>query len=251
VKILVCPGQGSQQSEVSDTAIVQPLIVSESLASYAHSELLPTMVAGHSVGMLPAFAIAGCYSFETAISLARTRGKLFHDVAALTDSGMSAVIGKNVLPIFESLDTPLDVAVVNSDSQIVVAGSKKALADLALNVPRGLRVTPLKVSGAFHTEAMWPVVEPFAEVLSTLEFADPKIPVLSDLTGELITGGVAEHLIAQITNPVRWDLVTSQLGKLACEPDDSDLEIVELAPSGTLTALLKRALPKVHITALP
>jgi len=249
---LVHLGTKAEAEEISDTAIAQPLIVAASLLSYRLSITAPvTVIAGHSVGLITAFALAESFDDQTAIRLATIRGQLFRDVTVQSDSGMSAVIGKNVLPIFESLNLPLDIAVVNSESQIVVAGSQKALAELSLAVPRGLRVTPLKVSGAFHTEAMRPVLEPLAGVLNNTEIESPMIPVISDLTGEIITGEVADHLLAQITNPVRWDLVTNQLGKFACEPDVTDAEIVELAPSGTMTALLKRALPKVQITALP
>ena len=256
--VIVCPGQGSQRflagalpfpipdsANIDDTANAQPLIVAAALSSYCQSGISPTMVAGHSVGMLAAFAIAGCYSFETAIELAKLRGQIFHDVAASSNRGMSALIGKNVAQVFGELDSALEVAVVNSDSQIVVAGSVSELQKLADNVPRGIRVTQLPVSGAFHTPAMLPAVAAFSEVLQDVEIAQPTIPVISDLTGQIIHDGVKEHLITQITNPVRWDLVTQTIAASGTD------NIVELAPSSTLTALLKRALPQVPITPLP
>lgn len=246
MKVVVCPGQGSQKSDTSDTAIVQPLIVSESLVSFAQSELGATMVAGHSVGMVTAFAIAGCYSFETAIELAKVRGQIFHDVAKSSHSGMSALIGKNVVQVFSELDSPLEVAVVNSDSQIVVAGLNSELDKLSESAPRGIRATSLRVSGAFHTSAMLPAVAAFSEVLQDVEITQPTIPVISDLTGEIIHDGVKEHLLAQITNPVRWDLVTSKIQKLLTNSDEIH-EIIELAPSGTLSALLKRNLQLEHV----
>ena len=264
---VVCPGQGSQRflsgalpfpipdgADIDDTAIAQPLIVAASLSSFctwfpsrgtadAESQK-PHLVAGHSVGMLAAFAIAGSYSFETAIELAKVRGQIFHDVAASSHSGMSALIGKNVAQVFSELDTVLEVAVVNSDSQIVVAGPVSELHELAGNVPRGIRVTQLPVSGAFHTSAMLPAVAAFSEVLQDVEIAQPTIPVISDLTGQIIHDGVKEHLLTQITNPVRWDLVTQTIAASGAD------QIVELAPSGTLTPLLKRAIPGVNVTQI-
>ena len=271
VLAVVCPGQGSQRNlagafpypvpdgvDIDATEIAQPLIVSASLTSFCaqRSEvaesLRPKLVAGHSVGMLAAFAIAGAYSFETARELAEIRGRLFRDSATPRSSaqndgggGMSAVIGRDALRVFSELNSPLEVAVVNSDTQIVVAGPLAELDKLKDNAPRGLRISPLPVSGAFHTEAMRPAVDPFAQALASKDIGDPKIPVISDLTGEIITTGVIEHLLKQITNPVRWDLVTEQLK--AHNPS----QVIELAPSGTLTALLKRAgLPAIPVEQL-
>jgi [acyl-carrier-protein] S-malonyltransferase len=256
---VVCPGQGSQRflsgalpfpipdgANIDDTANAQPLIVAAALSSYCQSGIVPTMVAGHSVGMLAAFAIAGCYSFETAIELAKVRGRIFHDVAASSNSGMSALIGKNVTQMFRELDSVLEVAVVNSDSQIVVAGLVSELDKLSESVPRGIRVTRLPVSGAFHTSAMLPAVAAFGEVLNEVKIVDPSIPVISDLTGEILRDGIKEHLLTQITNSVHWDLVTAQLRKHLANSDESD-EIVELAPSGTLSALLKHNLQLEHV----
>lgn len=249
--MVVCPGQGSQRSDITDTAVVQPLIVSTSLRSYRGGA---DLVAGHSVGMLTAFAIAGAFDFESAIQLATIRGRLFSEVTSPPHppGGMSALIGKNVLAQFEALHSGLQVAVVNSDSQIVVAGPLAALANLAAIVPRGVRVNQLAVSGAFHTEAMQGAVAGLAEALTKTKIKDPTIPVISDLTGELFTGGehgcgaasdIVSHLIAQITNPVRWDLVSVQIKSQISSGD----EIFEAAPSGTLSGLLKRELDSEHV----
>jgi len=288
---LVRLGTEADAATIANTAIAQPLIVATELLSYRLAEQSPhrwwsvgnrpnrdasstllnrrcepgeplPMVAGHSVGMLAAYAIAGAYDDETAIKLAAARGRVFQQVASSLEMGMSAVIGKGVLQRFSESEwgkaSGLDVAVVNSDSQIVVAGHELQLAEFASSAPAGTRVTPLAVSGAFHTKAMQPAVKPFATMLQQLDIRDPQIQVINDLTGQPFTGGkfgfgsadnIVQHLSAQITNPVRWDLVMNTLRNVlgyltdAASPLLGRLDIVELAPSGTLTALLKRSLP--------
>jgi len=258
-------GTGADANAIQQTAVAQPLIVATSLLSYQFSadwpQLLhgPVIVAGHSVGMLTAFAIAGVYDAAAAVRLAAIRGRIFAKVTEQTDTCMAALIGRNVRDKFATETwgqaSSLNLAVVNSDSQVVVGGETAKLVALANSLPTGIRLVPLAVSGAFHTTAMQSAVEPFKAVLQKTEIQDPKLPVINDLTGELFKGGkfgygtandIVQHLTAQITNPVRWDKVQQQLANCLTETD----QITELAPAGTLTPLLKRSLPKILLTPL-
>lgn len=253
----------ANSAAISRTDIAQPLIVATSLLTWKLSRITPQqigIVAGHSVGAITAGAISGMYDAETAIRLAATRGKLFSEIAQQTSTGMSALIGKDVLTQFHNhpLASQLEVAVINSDSQIVVAGSRKALNSLSANPPQHIRVTRLPVSAAFHTETMQPAVAQFAAALENAVISDPIRQLISDLTGKQFTGGehgygsrdsIVAYLISQITNPVRWDLVTKTLAQAAAESENQG-QTMELAPAGTLTALLKRAIPAQRAVAL-
>jgi len=165
---------------------------------------------------------------------------------------MAALIGRGVQAEFENSgwgqQSGLSVAVINSAEQIVVAGPKAKLSALNQTIPRGIRIVPMAVTGAFHTEFMRSAQEKFANIVPQYEIRDPDKMVISDLTGLPFTGGkhgfgsaadIVQHLITQVTTTVRWDLVTGQLADLANV--GAITEIVELAPAGTLSALLRRA----------
>jgi [acyl-carrier-protein] S-malonyltransferase len=257
-------GTTASAETINNTAVAQPLIVATSLLSWKLSETLNEqigIVAGHSVGAITAYALAGAYDAETAVRLAAARGSWFREATETqTPSGMSALLGPNAWQQFQentwANQAGIKIAVVNSESQIVVAGPLTALKELPNQVPARSRVIPLPVSGAFHTSSMLPAVAKLAQLLETVAISDPKKPVISDLTGQTASGGqygngtaadAIGHLTTQITQPVRWDLVTQTLTHLL--PDAVASEQVELAPAGTLTALLKRTLPSITTNA--
>jgi len=162
-------GTTASTEEITDTAIAQPLIVAATLL--AHEELtkrgLPTgkdtVVAGHSVGEIAAYAIAGVISPDDAVALAATRGAEMAKACADEPTGMSAVLGGDeaeVLARLEQLD--LVPANRNAAGQIVAAGRLSALDKLAEDPPAKARVRALGVAGAFHTEFMASALDGYA-----------------------------------------------------------------------------------------
>ena len=119
--------------------------------------------AGHSVGEITAAAAAGVLSAEQAMVFVRERGRAMAQAAALTPTGMSAVLGGDadeVVAAANALD--LTAANINGAGQIVVAGTLEALAAFADAPPEKARVRPLQVTGAFHTDYMAPAVDVLA-----------------------------------------------------------------------------------------
>ena len=156
---------------------------------------------------------------------------------------MAAVLGGDedaVLARLTELD--LEPANRNGSGQIVAAGRQDAIDQLAAAPPEGARVRPLSVAGAFHTRFMAPAEKALggwvAEHRDELAPADPRHVLLSDADGGVVTDGgdMLDRLVAQVTRSVRWD---------ACMATMSDRGVtaaVELAPGGTLTGMVKRAL---------
>lgn len=246
-------GTQADADAIRDTAVAQPLLVAAGLLSAeALSDALaankPGAVAGHSVGEITAAAYTGVLSDEAALRLVRARGLAMADAAAVTETGMAALLGGDpevTIPHLEKLG--LTPANVNGSGQIVAAGTAEQIAALTEDKPEGVRrVVPLKVAGAFHTHHMAPAVAKLEEAAKALAPADPKLTYVSNRDGQAVASGsdVVSRLVGQVANPVRWDLCMETFKDLGATA------MVELCPGGTLTGLAKRALPGVRTVAL-
>ncbi|MGW4705601.1 ACP S-malonyltransferase [Streptomyces sp. NPDC004285] len=246
---LVHYGTKADADEIRDTAVAQPLLVAAGLLSAAAlGEVTPGVVAGHSVGEFTAAAFAGVLDDEAALRLVRTRGLAMADAAAITATGMSALLGGDpevTVPHLEKLG--LTAANVNGAGQIVAAGTLEQLAALEADKPEGVRrVVALKVAGAFHTHHMAPAVAKLEEAAKRLSPAAPVTRYVSNKDGQVVTDGaeVVARLVGQVANPVRWDLCMETFQTLGATA------LIEVCPGGTLTGLAKRALPGVATVAL-
>jgi len=238
-------GTFADAEEIKDTANAQPLIVAAGLlgARALGATNKYAFVAGHSVGEITAAALAGVISELDAIKLVRARGIEMAKAAAVTPAGMAAVLGGDREVVLRAIaDLGLVAANDNGAGQIVAAGDLDALAQLA---PEGARVRALAVAGAFHTSYMQSAVEPLRALAATLEVNDPKCAVISNKDGAIIRDGreVLDRIVAQISNPVRWDLCMAALS-------ENVSGALEVPPAGTLVGLLKRAVPIVETFAV-
>ncbi|MEV4947442.1 ACP S-malonyltransferase [Streptomyces sp. NPDC053755] len=242
-------GTKADADEIRDTAVAQPLLVAAGLLSAAAlGDAAPGAVAGHSVGEFTAAAFAGVLDDTAALRLVRTRGLAMAEAAAITRTGMSALLGGDpevTVPHLEKLG--LTPANVNGAGQIVAAGTLEQLAALAEDKPEGVRrVVPLQVAGAFHTHHMAPAVEKLEAAARELTVAGPSVRYVSNKDGRVVTEGaeVIARLVGQVANPVRWDLCMETFQALGATA------LIEVCPGGTLTGLAKRALPGVRTVAL-
>jgi len=245
---LVRLGTTGSAEEIRDTAVAQPLLVAFALAIAGElQEPAPSVVAGHSVGEYAAAAIAGAITAETALVLARERGRLMAAASSAERTGMSAVLGGDADAVAKALaDRGLVAANVNTAGQVVAAGLLDALGDLAAAPPDGARVRPLDVAGAFHTTYMGSAHDGLAAVAASVPRKDPRITLLGNGDGAVVSSGddVVRRLVQQVTSPVRWDLCMHSLADLGVTM------LVELPPAGTLVGLARRALPGVETLAV-
>ena len=244
-------GTTATAEEITDTAVTQPLVVATTLL--AHEELarrgLPaeTVVAGHSVGEIAAYAIAGVISADDAVRLAAVRGSEMAKACALEPTGMSAVLGGDedeVLARLEALE--LIPANRNAAGQIVAAGAITALEKLAEDPPAKARVRQLATAGAFHTHYMGSALDGYAAAAAEVSAAEPTTTLLSNVDGRPVASAAdaMDKLVAQLTRPVRWDLCMRTIGELGTTA------IVEFPPAGTLTGIAKRELRGVATHAV-
>lgn len=253
---LVHYGTEAEEEEIRDTAVAQPLLVAAGLVSaralFADSphrvQDVVGAAAGHSVGEITAAAATGVLNDEAAMVLVRRRGLAMAEAAGRAETGMAAILGGEQETVVAHLDKlGLTPANVNGAGQIVAAGTAEQLAALAEDKPEGVRrVVPLKVAGAFHTDHMAPAVATLESLVAGVPIADPGTAYVSNRDGEVVASGaeVIQRMVAQVSNPVRWDLCMETFQKLGVTA------MIEVAPGGTLTGIAKRALPGVATLAL-
>jgi [acyl-carrier-protein] S-malonyltransferase len=241
---LVRLGTSADADEIKDTANAQPLIVAAGLlGARALGAADISIVAGHSVGEITAAAIAGVIDEVDAMKLVRVRGIEMAKAAAIKPAGMAAVLGGDRTVVLQAIaDLGLVAANDNGAGQIVAAGDLDALSQLA---PEGARVRALAVAGAFHTSYMQPAIDPLRSIAANIQVHEPSCGVISNKDGAILHDGreILNRIVAQISNPVRWDLCMETLATQVTGA-------IEVPPAGTLVGLLKRAVPIVETFAL-
>ncbi len=249
-------GTTATAEEITDTAVTQPLVVAATLLAFdevTKRGLLngkSTVTAGHSVGEIAAYAIAGVLAADDAVTLAATRGAEMAKACALEPTGMAAVLGGDeaeVLGRLEALD--LVPANRNAAGQIVAAGAVSALDKLAEDPPEKARVRKLATAGAFHTQYMASALSGYSAAADAVTAQEPTTTLLSNADGQPVAtaADAMTKLVAQLTRPVRWDLCTAYLRDQAAGPVAA---IIEFPPAGTLVGIAKRELRGVPTYAV-
>jgi [acyl-carrier-protein] S-malonyltransferase len=246
-------GTTATAEEITDTAVTQPLVVAATLLAW--EELTKRgllagrdfIAAGHSVGEIAAYAIAGVISSDDAVALAATRGAEMAKACAVEPTGMSAVLGGDEAEVLSRLDE-LDLVPANRNAagQIVAAGSLAALSKLSEDPPAKARVRALATAGAFHTHYMASATDGYAAAAQGVATSEPTATLLSNADGQPVASGAdaMSKLVAQLTRPVRWDLCTENLRQ------SNVTAIVEFPPAGTLAGIAKRELKGVPTKAV-
>ncbi len=241
-------GTKASAAEIARTEHTQPLLVAQGLLALGllADDEQPVVVAGHSVGELTAAAYAGILDPADAVCLAAARGRAMAEACTQADTSMSAVVGgdqERVLGTLHELD--LVPANFNGSGQIVAAGATRDLERLAAHPPEGAAVKPLAVAGAFHTRYMAPAQQAFAAAVASVTFHTPDRLVLSNTGGFLsYATDVQDHLVAQLTRPVRWDRCLHALASL--EP----AIVIALPPARPLAGILRRHLPEPELLSV-
>ncbi|MFJ6214686.1 ACP S-malonyltransferase [Streptomyces sp. NPDC092296] len=253
---LVHYGTEASAEEIKDTAVAQPLLVAAGLVAVRAllADVAPAdgygpvgAVAGHSVGEITTAAVAGVLSDESAMAFVRQRGLAMADAAAVTETGMSVLLGGDPDEVAAKLaEHGLTAANNNGGGQLVAAGTLEQLAALKADPPAAARLVALSVAGAFHTHHMAPGVAALGRLAPGMPVGDPRVAYVSNRDGGVVDSGaeVLSRLVSQVSNPVRWDLCMETLRELGATC------VIEVPPAGTLTNLVKRNLKGVETLAL-
>jgi [acyl-carrier-protein] S-malonyltransferase len=265
------PGQGSQTAgmreqvertlpelaelalrEVSDdvferaddgTRWAQPAIFCAALAGWEElrGDLEPDLMAGHSLGEIAALTAAGALEPADGLRLVAARGRLMQEASEQSAGGMLAVRARD-RDALSAIAADCGVALANDNApdQVVLSGAVEALDDAAERLAEnGMRSRRLPVGGAFHSPLMEPAVEPFRELVDSVEVRRPRLPVMSCVTAEPFED-VRDQLVRAIVSPVRWTAVLESLHARGA------LRFVETGPGKVLAGLARKTLQGVE-----
>lgn len=210
------------------------------------------MAAGLSLGEYTALWCAGALDFADGLRLVRLRGEAMQDASERTPSGMASLMGATPeqaqgLAEVGARVGICQVANLNAPGQIILSGELAAL-DAAEAVARDhgvRRVRRLKVAGGFHSECMRPAADRLAAALTEVLVREPRIPVVSNVSGEPVTGPeqIKEFLVRQVCSPVLWE----RSMRWAIEQGHTDF--LEPGPGTILAGLLRKIDPQVRVRA--
>ena len=233
------------EDELTRTVNTQPALVTHSVAALLAAveagsvTRQPAFVAGHSLGEYAALIVAGAMSFEDGLRLVRERGRLMQEACDATPGTMAAVLGLEAEAVAALCQQHgASICNVNAPGNITVGGAAEAVAAVseAAGEAGASRVVPLDVAGAFHTPLMQDAADVMREVLAAASFEEPRIPVVSNVSGRLLDGAadLPGELAAQVTSPVLWaDSVRTML-------DGGVTSFLEFGPGQVLTGLVRR-----------
>ncbi|MEE8162784.1 MAG: ACP S-malonyltransferase [Anaerolineae bacterium] len=247
------------KEELDDTINTQPALLTVSVALLRMLELDqlgPVTVAGHSMGEYTALVAAGALDFADGLKLVRERGRVMKEAGERNPGRMAAVIGLDAGTLegicqeasFQLPASIVQIANYNSPGQVVISGHKEALeCAMELAGERGAkRVIPLAVSIASHSPLMQPAAEAFATIVAQVDFRQPRVPVVANVTAAPITtvAEIREELVEQLTSTVRW--VESVQYMIA----QGVTTFVEIGPKNVLTGLIKRISKEVRVVSV-
>ncbi|HEV7161830.1 MAG TPA: SDR family NAD(P)-dependent oxidoreductase, partial [Solirubrobacteraceae bacterium] len=234
---------GSEEAALLDgTDFAQPALFALEVALFrllASFGVTPDCLIGHSVGELAAAHVAGVLSLEDACTLVAARGRL---MGALPGGGAMAAIEATEAEVREGLDPRLSIAAVNGPSAVVVSGDEQAIAELESHwSARGRRTTRLRVSHAFHSTLMEPMLEELGALAEGLTFNEPSLPVVANVSGRLAAAelAAADYWVAHVRETVRFADGVDVLAR------EGVTRFIELGPDATLTGMLGECLGEV------
>jgi acyl transferase domain-containing protein/acyl-CoA synthetase (AMP-forming)/AMP-acid ligase II/thioesterase domain-containing protein len=226
-------------ADLTRTEYAQPLLFAYSVAAYRMLiswGLRPDVLAGHSVGELAVAHVAGILSLSDAARLVAARARLMGE---LPPGGIMVAVDAPEAAVRSLLRPGVDIGAINGPGSVVLSGDEGAVADVAASLrSQGHRTTALRVSHAFHSARMGPMLAAFAAVAESMTYGEPAIPIVSSLTGRPALGSdlrSAEYWVRQIREPVRFGDVVAQLPSLVVEMGPTP-SLARLVPGGTLPA---------------
>ncbi|TGO03759.1 hypothetical protein PN36_00390 [Candidatus Thiomargarita nelsonii] len=237
--------------KLDETAYTQPALFA---LEYALAKLwlswgiTPTAVMGHSVGEYVAACIAGVFSLEEGLKLVAERARMMQ--ALPQDGEMAAVFANEtqVTSAIQSYAHEVSIAAVNGPQNIVISGKRETIeAIIAVLSEDGIEAKPLKVSHAFHSPLMEPMLSEFKRVASEVTYALPQINLISNVTGQTVAAEVAtpEYWCRHVRQPVRFAASIDTL-------HEQDYEIfIEIGPKPTLSGMGSQCLPDDEGVWLP
>jgi len=243
---------------LSATDVQQPAIFVTGLAIWeavrsVRSDLAsPDSAGGLSLGEYMALCAAGSLTFADGLRVVQERGRLMQAASRVLPSGMATIIGLNRSAVQQIVDEARrdDVLVVANHlagDLVVISGQLSAL-DRACKLAEAAsaRINRLEVAGAFHSPLMAPAAEALGEVLSTIEVRRPRIPVVSNVTGDYHNGPqeIRSLLQQQVVRPVEWACAVERLVRDGCH------RVIAVGPGASQRAIIRRIDRSIEVSVV-
>lgn len=244
------------ESELMQTKNTQPSVFLYEVAlALSQKDIVPDVVAGHSLGEFAALVVAGAISFEDGLNLVLNRAVIGQKICDKYPTGMGAVIGlsdeyiaRRIKEIWDASGEPIYFANYNGPGQVVITGSKKGirLACKAFKNEGAKKAVPLAIGGSFHSPYMQEAQEELGKIIMETDFKAPMIPVYQCVDAQAHTNPdeLKKNLIVHITHPVLWTDMVNNMRK------DGVNSFYEVGTDDTLQKIVRRMYPEAMTTSL-
>ncbi|WP_107837918.1 ACP S-malonyltransferase [Metasolibacillus meyeri] len=235
------------QEELTLTYHAQPALLTTGVMvanKIMEAGIHPHYTAGHSLGEYSAFVASGVLTFDEAVATVHKRGLYMDEAVPAGQGAMAAILGLDAEPlkaVCEAVTAEgnvVQLANLNCPGQIVISGTKEGVdkACVAAKEAGAKRAIPLVVSGPFHSSLMQPAADKLAETVEQLTIGQPTIPVVSNVTSELLTDAVAirREMVEQVVSPVLWEQNVRTL------LEQGVTVFIECGPGKVLSGLVKK-----------
>ncbi len=250
------PAEALEATDVSQPAILVASLAALESLKQTNPELVASCegAAGLSLGEYTALVFAGAMDLEAGLQVVRRRGQAMQAAAVATPSGMTSVLGLDEAAVDDlcrrvAPSGRLWKANLLGPGNIVVSGETAALEQVAAVATElgAMKVIPLAVAGAFHSDLMKPADEQLAQVLNQTQLTSPRIPVYSnvDAVAHSDPDDIRRTLVAQVLQGVRWE---DSMRRMIADGFDT---FYEIGPGRVLTGLLRRIDRKMPCTNVP
>ena len=239
--------QEGPQEEINLTERTQPILLASSVAIWRiwldKQGQKPSFMAGHSLGEWSALVCSETVSFSDALKIVQSRGQCMQKAVPVGKGAMAAIIGLEDSIIIEACQSASEIGVVdavnfNAPGQVVIAGSILAVNQAIEECKQAgaKRALPLPVSAPFHTSLMKPAADQLSELVNSVTFKQPSVPVVHNVHAETEKNPdtIKTLMLEQIYKPVRWVDCVKTLKSSGVNT------IVECGPGKVLCGLNKR-----------
>ena len=242
--------------ELLETKNTQPAVfLYSTVLALTQIDIIPDVVAGHSLGEFSSLVVNGTLSFEDGFNLVLNRALIAQKVCETQETAMGAIIGfpddyigKRLEEISEESGEPIYIANHNGPGQVVITGSKKGIriACKTLKAEGAKRAVPLSISGSFHSPFMEEARVELGKLIEETTFNTPEIPVIQCVDGNPHTDPdeIKINLIQHITHPVLWTTMVNNMNTMGVK------SYYEAGPDDTLQKIVKRMYPQSNVLAL-
>jgi len=242
--------------ELMETKNTQPAVfLYEVIIALTQKDLVPDVVAGHSLGEFAALVVNGSLSFENGLNLVLNRALIAQKVCEKFDTAMGAVIGfpdeyiqQRLKEISEESGEPIYFANYNGPGQVVITGSKQGIriACKIFKAEGAKKAVPLSIGGSFHSPFMEEAKKELALIIENTKFNTPICPIYQCVDGLAHTNKneIKQNLIKHITHPVLW---TNMVRNMV---DEGVKEFYEVGTDDTLQKIVSRMCPEKKVTSL-